>query len=248
MLGISNVRLGTWWPGNFTDDEEMPYVRIDPFLARWLPTQTYFFYEFTGHYHGHRRDFQYLSDGGHFDNTAVYELLRKDRNIELIVLCDCGCDPTYQFDDLTNLIRLARIDHSLEIREDTGVSTNSILAKVFGSISEFKNPPDGASDKCALLFDVVRRPDPKRPNDEAELISRILVIKPRLISSLAADVFNYARVNPDFPNQTTADQFFDEAQFESYRQLGLSIGQKIFGDGSNNDRIATALWKHLKYR
>lgn len=248
VLGISNVRLGTWWPSNFTEDENTPYVRKDPAFAQYLPTQTYFFYEFTGHYHGHRRDFLYLSDGGHFDNTAAYELLRKDRNIDLIVLCDCGCDPTYQFDDLTNLIRLARIDHALEIREDTGVLTNSTLAKVFASISEFKNPPEPGSDKCALLFDVFRRPAPDRPNDKMEYVSQILVIKPRLISSLAADVFNYARINPDFPNQTTADQFFDEAQFESYRQLGLSIGQRIFGDGSESDRTARALWRYLKYR
>lgn len=245
VLGISNVRLGTWWPANFTENENTPYVRKDPDFAQYLPTQTYFFYEFTGHYHGHRRDFMYLSDGGHFDNTAAYELLRKDRKIDLIVLCDCGCDPTYQFDDLTNLIRLARIDQSLEIKEDTGVLTNSTLANVFGSIGEFKNPPEADSSKCALLFNVFRRAEPNLPNDKLEHVSRILVIKPRLISSLAADVFNYARVNPDFPNQTTADQFFDEAQFESYRQLGLSIGQKIFGDGSN-ERTAKALWKYLK--
>lgn len=248
VLGISNVRLGTWWPGNFTENENTPYVRKDPAFAQYLPTQTYFFYEFTGHYHGHRRDFLYLSDGGHFDNTAAYELLRKERKIDLIVLCDCGCDPSYQFDDLSNLIRLARIDHSLEIRENTGVLTNNTLAKVFGSIGEFKNPPAADSDKCALLFDVIHRPDPKRPDDKIEYVSQILVIKPRLISSLAADVFNYARINPDFPNQTTADQFFDEAQFESYRQLGLSIGQKIFGDGSESDRTGKALWRYLKYR
>ncbi len=79
---------------------------------------------------------------------------------------------------------------------------------MFASISESANPPEPGSDKCALLFDVFRRPAPDRPNDKMEYMSQILVIKPRLISSLAADVFNYARINPDFPNQTTADRVF----------------------------------------
>jgi hypothetical protein len=29
----------------------------------------------------------------------------------------------------------------------------------------------------------------------------------------------------DFPNQTTADQFFDEEQLEAYRELGMAITQ-----------------------
>ncbi len=59
---------------NFTEDENTPYVRKDPAFAQVLPTQTLFLYEFTTTHHGHRRDFLYLSDGGHFDNTAAYEL------------------------------------------------------------------------------------------------------------------------------------------------------------------------------
>ena len=77
------------------------------------------------------------------------------------------------------------------------------------------------------------------------LTSRILLLKPRLIESLPVDVLNYARANPVFPNQSTADQFFDEAQFESYRQLGLCIGQQLFGDGLNHNAIANALWSYL---
>lgn len=198
-------------------------------LSHWLPTQTYLFYELTAHFHGHRRDYQYLSDGGHFENTAAYELLREARQVELIVMCDCGCDPDYQFDDLSNLIRLARIDHGLEIREDTQIADDEVLGKVFGRMVHFKTPPSEADRRCALLLNVYACTKPDT------LISRILVLKPRLIASVSPDVQNYALINKSFPNQPTVDQFFDEAQFESYRKLGLSVGQEVFGNGLNGN-------------
>ena len=40
-----------------------------------------------------------------------------------------------------------------------------------------------------------------------------------------ADTVSYWRRNVDFPNQTTADQFFDEEQLEAYRELGMGIAQ-----------------------
>ena len=38
------------------------------------------------------------------------------------------------------------------------------------------------------------------------------------------DVVRYATQNPAFPNQSTADQFFDERQFEAYREAGYAAG------------------------
>jgi len=46
-----------------------------------------------------------------------------------------------------------------------------------------------------------------------------------------ADVLQYARANRPFPQQTTADQFFDEAQWESYRMLGYHIAFDVLGPG-----------------
>jgi hypothetical protein len=41
---------------------------------------------------------------------------------------------------------------------------------------------------------------------------------------------SYATANPKFPHETTADQWFTESQFESYRSLGLDIAKKILDD------------------
>jgi hypothetical protein len=234
-LGLANVRLGIWWPSNFLEQGEEPDApsrRKDKGIARLLTTQTYLFYELTAHFHGHRRDFQYLSDGGHFDNTAVYELLRTERGIELIVLCDNGCDSDYRFDDLANLVRLARIDHKLEIREDTAIREISALSPIFGGAVGDETTGDEKARCCALLFNV---------HDQAQsdfVRCRILVLKPSLLVDLPLDVRNYAMNHPAFPNESTADQFFDEAQFESYRKLGLSIGRLLFGDRKMTEQTA----------
>ncbi|NBF13243.1 hypothetical protein [Pseudomonas sp. Fl4BN1] len=245
ILGLANVRLGIWWPSHFVDPGQSGWVPRDLKPWTYFSTQAYLFYELSSRFHGHRRDYQYLSDGGHFENTATYELLREGRQVELIVTCDCGCDPDYQFDDLANLVRLARIDQALEIREDPGVLEHPQLKAVFASLEQFRQPASADSQKCALLLNVYAH----APGTQADLAAtphcRILVLKPRLIAGLTPDVVNYARANPGFPNQSTVDQFFDEAQFESYRQLGLNIGQRLFGQAGQSNEIAEALWRYL---
>jgi len=54
---------------------------------------------------------------------------------------------------------------------------------------------------------------------------------PTLVGNEPADITHYHATNPDFPQQTTADQFFDEAQWESYRKLGRLIAERIFEHG-----------------
>lgn len=244
-LGLTNMRLGTWWPADFLQNGELltgTRKSRDTLRERTLPAQHYLYQELTARFHGLNRDFQYLSDGGHFENTATYELIRDGRNIELIVTCDCGADPTYQFNDLANLIRLARIDQALEIREDTGVFADPVLAPYFGHVGDFalETAERGEADyrRCAMLFKVI--------DQHGELTARILLIKPNLIAGLPVDLVNYAGAHPTFPNESTADQFFNEAQFESYRQLGLQIGQRLFGDGKSASPVADALWKYLQ--
>ncbi|MDG9882493.1 hypothetical protein N7650_06565 [Pseudomonas sp. GD04058] len=245
-FGLANVRLGTWWPADFLQNGEKDSglrTPRDTLRERTLTTQHYLFYEITAHFHGLNRDFQYLSDGGHFENTACYELIREGRKIDLIVMCDCGADPTYQFDDLANLIRLARIDQALEISEDPGIFEVEELAPYFGRIQDFKLDSEQRKQadyrRCAILLNV--------HNKQQQLTSRILLIKPNLIAGLPVDLLNYASEHPTFPNESTANQFFDEAQFEGYRQLGLQIGRRLFGDGKEESKVADALWKYLEY-
>jgi hypothetical protein len=49
-----------------------------------------------------------------------------------------------------------------------------------------------------------------------------------------ADVREYAGSHNEFPHQTTADQFFDESQFESYRALGQHIADRTFPEWASS--------------
>jgi len=251
LMGLANLRLGIWWPSYPLDAGHGAHVSrrqadraAHPWLDRLIAlfrTQYYLGCELSARFHGTRRGWQYLSDGGHFENTAVYELLRPERNVGLIVLCDCGCDPDYRFGDLANLVRLARIDHGLEIAVDEHAAADPVLGQVFGVPEDFRAAAPavvGNSGKCALLLNVYRAGEtqPRQP------VCRIVLIKPRLTDFVPVDVSEYAATHPAFPQEPTADQFFDEAQWESYRALGLAIGERVFGGGQRGDAVARTLF------
>jgi hypothetical protein len=44
------------------------------------------------------------------------------------------------------------------------------------------------------------------------------------------DVLEYHREHPHFPHQSVFNQFLDEAQWESYRELGLHCASPLFTD------------------
>ena len=57
--------------------------------------------------------------------------------------------------------------------------------------------------------------------------AQLIYIKSTLQSGLGADVMGYKKQNKSFPDQSTIDQFFDELQFEAYRELGFQIGHRL---------------------
>jgi hypothetical protein len=254
LLGLANVRLGTWWPARFSRESVGGASGTrTPWYAKVVPTHSLLFDEFFARFHGLNREYLYLSDGGHFENTAAYELLRPERKLRLIVVCDCGADPLYQFGDLANLIRLARLDLGLEIEADSEFDRSlkyRNLNKVIGYHRDFvgggrklgsNEPITLVDDQCALLFNVY-----DCDNSTRNLKCMLLVIKPNLITRMNDDVWHYAQLHPEFPNEPTADQFFDEAQFESYRQLGLNMGELLFGGGASGSlTYARLLWGYL---
>jgi hypothetical protein len=244
-LGLANVRLGMWWSSGYGDDKAHAFSRI---FKSVFKTQTFLFYELTATFHGLRREWQYLSDGGHFENTALYELLRPGRGLKVIVVCDNGCDPRYRFTDVATLIRTARIDHRVRIEEDEQIAAHPQLGRVFGTRDEFQKLTDAVeltdgerrtlADKCALLLNAYNVDDSRPAGAPPDC--RIVVLKPRVISSVPIDVAEYHATHPDFPQQSTTDQFFDEAQWESYRCLGSCIGQRVFAVNG------AALWTYLQ--
>ncbi len=205
---VFNVRLGRWSP--------------NPRARRWRDSGPRFapvclLLELFG-YSNEARSFVHLSDGGHFDNTGVYELVR--RRCRTIVLVDAAADPDRRLDDLANLVRKCRVDFGADIHLP---------------LEGFQSGAQAGSDGSGFAFGQVDYHDGSAP-------AALVVIKPTRLAlkQLTVDVFSYGRRHASFPQQATADQFFDESQFESYRALGEGIAE----DCLKNDACPPAIaWR-----
>jgi hypothetical protein len=143
----------------------------------------------------------YLSDGGHFENLGVYEMVL--RRCHYIIISDADCDPSYSFEDLGNAIRKIRIDLGIPI--------------TFAGSPQMTREGQGRTNlHCAVATIDYRAID---GNDAKQ--GFLLYIKATLSGDEPMDVGNYGRASVDFPHESTSDQWFSEAQFESYRALGL---------------------------
>jgi hypothetical protein len=256
VLALANVRLGYWWDSyikqrklNQTDPQKpepsgMDIVDKYPWLNHRFPVQTNLVNEFLGRFHGPNRQLWYLSDGGHFENTGAYELLR--RRVPFIIVCDAGCDSNYQFEDLASLVRMARTDFGAEVDffdskdpppldvKPIQLNLASCLQPVIGGLEQFAIPPAPAKDgnpplnrtkSHALLARVTFPADqPGQPGD----ISWLMILKPSLTGDEPLDILQYQAANPNFPQESTIEQYFNEAQWESYRKLGEHIALEVF--------------------
>lgn len=212
LLTVFNVRLGRW-VGNPGSDET--WTMSSPnFGVRYL------FFELFGMTSAQRAWFN-LSDGGHFENLGLYELVR--RRLPYIIASDAAEDATYQFDDLANAIRKIRADFGINIEID---------------VSGLRPLTEGGTQRAHAAVGAIRydRVDPRlRPGV-------LVYFRPGLTGNEPADVMSYARRHPPFPFQSTVDQFFDEAQFESYRQLGLHIAKSVFEEAAERHPTKTGMF------
>jgi hypothetical protein len=200
LMGVFNIRLGRWVGNPHMEDPkaEKTWRKSGPKVALWHLLREVF--GLTDKTSG----FVYLSDGGHFENLGIYELVR--RRCRYIIACDAGADERYGFEDLANAIRKCRTDLGVEI--DLDVNQIAVLDD-----GRYNAAP------CAVGQVFYSEKD----------IGTILYIKASRRRGLPADVMNYASEHPSFPHESTADQFFSESQFESYRRLGHFLAGEIIG-------------------
>jgi hypothetical protein len=229
-MGLLNIRLGYWWWSGVA----LQKGTIRTGLEWLLPVHTHLLEEWTARFPGSHSRHWYLSDGGHFENTAAYELVR--RRLPFILLCDNGADSGRELDDLSNLVQKARIDFAAEIRvlDTQGLQTRfqeRPIPKGVGSLEELRSPEGEA---LAALAEV----DYLDTKGNVASTGVILILKPTLSPRVPLDIQAYHRVNGDFPQQTTADQFFDEAQWESYRRLGEFITLEVLGGKQGHNPAA----------
>lgn len=188
LMTLANIRLGVWvpnprWVAGSDVNQRRRYKRPRPgYLVR----------ELLGH---NRIDAKYLyvTDGGHYENLGLVELLRR------------GCTSVYCFDasggqtfaELGDAVALARSELGVQIEIDptplmpVGDPPTAAAAAVTGTITY----PDGATGTIVYARNVVAPGAPW-------------------------DVLAHQRKDADFPHDTTLDQLYTDQKFESYRALG----------------------------
>ena len=196
LLTFFNVRLG-WWLGNPGPAGDNTYYLRNP-RASLRPLLA----EVFGHTDA-CHPYVYLSDGGHFENLGFYEMVL--RRCRRIIVSDAGSDEKFVFEDLGNAIRKVYIDFGIRIRIDRMGLFPRPLDK-----EKNENPRYCATGRI-FYSDV---------DGEEAPVGEFVYIKPVFYGDEPQDIYNYAKTNETFPHQSTADQWFSESQFESYRALG----------------------------
>ena len=187
LLTVFNLRLG-WWFANPARN----YARRAPrFNLRYMILEL--FGSATG-----RSKFLMVSDGGHFENLAVYELIK--RRCKVIIVSDAECDPTMSFEGLGSLIRMCEVDFGVRITIDVG----SLRPRAGAPWSE---------QRCAVgTIDY-----------GGGRTGHLVYLKAAMTGHEPTAVLQYKARHPHFPHETTGDQFYAEDQFESYRRLGSEV-------------------------
>jgi choline dehydrogenase-like flavoprotein len=231
FMGLFNVRLGYWWDTGIKAQERpgrypSPIWRKLKRLPTWVfAVQSMLLSEWRARFRGPSEWFWYLSDGGHFEVTGLYELLR--RRVDFAIATDAGEDPQYRFGDVAQLAQQVRIDFGAHIDWLDEVPDPE-SGEIPDWIREWIRGPEAvgplssltqASAHCAALARVTY--------DRDERVTWVLLIKPNVGGRVPQDVENYAKNHDAFPQESTFDQVFDDNQWESYRALGRQIGLRV---------------------
>ncbi len=227
-MALFDLRLGVWLPNpgregwdRFTAldvwaerqlaepivsplrDADAARVRVDRPFRR--PGMKYVFFEALG-MNSLRDQHVYVTDGGHFENLGLVELLR--RGCGRIVCLDAAGDDVHHFNTLSEAIDLARADLGVEFHLNLGPLT----------------PPgeDQPSSRCCI------RGTFTYPNG---VEGTILFVKAAICENLPIEVLAYKERDARFPSHPTTDQFFNEMTFESYRALGQHAVREGFEGG-----------------
>jgi hypothetical protein len=213
LMTIFNLRLGAWVsnPKHDASHQSMNYIR--PGLCSLL----------CFGYDENNRLLE-LTDGGHFENLGLYELVK--RRVGTIIVSDAGVDKDFTFGDLANAIEKVRTDFGVSIRFEP---ENDLLNQLLPGAA-------GSSGKLSERFELAAKgyiqgtiKYPQTGNFEA-FEGRIFLLKTTMIKNLPADLYSYKARHDDFPDQPTSDQFFDEKQFEAYRELGYRLADSMCND------------------
>lgn len=198
LVTLFNLRLGKWIKNPWS------YSKVSKFETeknRRFNRLSYLIDEYTGNF-STRKELVNVSDGGHTgDNLGLLPLLK--RRCSTIVICDFEEDLNFTFGSFNNALRLAYLEEGIWMHID--------LSKLTPEDKDKKTTTERSIEIGKIYY-----PDNTR--------GKIVYIKSSISGESATNVLSYLRKNPNFPHQSTADQYFSNEQFEAYRSLGYDLG------------------------
>jgi hypothetical protein len=202
VLALLNLRLGVWVRNpakHFRLLDKLHLLRYPNHIVPGL------WYAVTRRGHRHNNFFLELTDGGHFDNLALYELVR--RKCKVILVCDGEMDRKTSYAALVSVQRRIKDDFKahIEFYPDQG-------PELLVENKQMNYPADAfMSKETSFVAKIVY---------EDESIGQIIYVKARMIEELSFEVKAYKGAHMEFPHESTSDQFFDPEQFDAHCELG----------------------------
>lgn len=208
LLALANVRLGVWLPNP-------RWVMRTPKAKRRLfgrPRPSYLVKELLGRNRVNGK-YVYVTDGGHYENLGLVELLRR------------GCTRIYCFDasggeafeELGEAIALARSELGVEV-----------------TIDPTPLMPDKETDiaETDTVVGTFTYRDEKRTAGKLVYSRNVLTnpTKPPAPAGAPWDARAYHLVDPKFPHNSTVDQLYTDQKFEGYRVLGEVAGKRAISE------------------
>ena len=227
VLAILNVRLGAWLPNPGW------VASVGDGAWRHLPGWQWFVREVFRRFDP-RAPYLYVTDGGHWENLGLVELLR--RGCANIVVVSAAGDGLYSNSTFASAVEIARTDLGVEIEIDAVWKTRPLLSDAPGPLPSGREYLLGAGSEVPVVgraapngfaFGTIRFPP--EPGTTERVTGSILLIEASMVDGLPADVHAYAEKHPEFPNVSTGDQFFTDEDFEAYRVLGRSLARQALG-------------------
>jgi hypothetical protein len=212
-MTLFNFRLGAWLPNPGAPDLDKD-VAMQSGPTYNIPT---LLNELAGKA-SDSAPYVYLSDGGHFENLGLYEMLR--RRCQHILAVDAGDDEKYTYESLAGALRAAFIDFGVTV-------------KFTPEIVSGKPPANG------IYFGKISYPayvvGGKRFAPPA---GQLIYLRTFLPDDPPVEISGYMQTHDHFPHETGTNQFFTESDFEAYRHLGACIAGRLISNARAAAKIS----------
>ena len=209
LMALLNLRLGFWVsnPDRMKGGEPRP-THFDPTLR-----------ELLGRSRAELERIIQLSDGGHFDNLGLYEMVR--RKVSLVVVSDGGADPKYGFGDLLSVLPRLRADLGTTITFDFVNGLDGMIPTP-AALGTPRYPGGRDLSRQGFALATIHYPGNTAPGV-------LIYLKAAVLPHMDTELLGYKGQVDDFPNESTLDQFYSEAKFEAHRGVGYALTQQMLG-------------------